>query len=148
MIVFEPTDLVWPIVAIYLKERHPDCHLVRVQARKVVALRKYLRRLSKSDKVDAFTLVKIPFIESEQLEEIYLPPAKIYTIQRLARQRKRLDSEIGARKKRIGAMVDGCFPGMRQAFSNPWFAHARAYLSSCLNPLEVVHSGENLFTPS
>ncbi|HFB06976.1 MAG: hypothetical protein J7L92_05975 [Dehalococcoidia bacterium] len=42
VIVFEPTGLAWLIVAIYLKARHPDCHLVRVQARKVVALRKYL----------------------------------------------------------------------------------------------------------
>ena len=142
VIVFEPTGLSWLIVAIYLKGRHPDCHLVRVQARKVVALRKYLRRSSKSDKIDALTLAKMPFIDSEQLEEIYLPPAKLYAIQRLARQRKRLECEIGARKKRIGAIVDGYLPGVRQAFSNPWPAHARAFLRSCLYPLEVIHSGE------
>jgi transposase len=142
VIVFEPTGLSWLMVAIYLKARHPDCHLVRVQARKVVALRRYLRRSSKSDKIDALTLAKMPFIDSEQLEEIYLPPAKIYAIQRLARQRKRLECEIGSRKKRIGSIVDGYLPGMRQAFSNPWSAHARAFLRSCLNPLEVVHSGE------
>ena len=115
VIVFEPTGLAWLIVAIYLKARHPDCRLVRVQARKVVALRKYLRRSSKSDKIDALTLAKMPFIDPEQLEEIYLPPAKIYVIQRLARQRKRLESEIGSRKKRIGSIVDGYFPVMRQA---------------------------------
>jgi len=77
--VFEPTGLAWLMVAIYLKGRHPDCHLVRVQARKVVALRKYLRRSSKSDKIDALTLAKMPFIDSEQLEEIYLPPQPRYT---------------------------------------------------------------------
>ena len=142
VIVFEPTGLAWLMVAICLKAWHPDCHVVRVQARKVVALRKYLRRSSKSDKIDALTLAKMPFIDSEQLEEIYLPPAKIYAIQRLARQRKRLESEIGARKKRIGAIVDGYFPGMRQAFSDPWSAHARAFLHSRLNPWAVVHAGE------
>ena len=142
VVIFEPTGLAWLIVAIYLKARHPDCRLVRVQARKVVALRKYLRRSSKSDKIDALTLAKMPFIDPEQLEEIYLPPAKIYAIQRLARQRKRLESEIGARKKRIGSIVDGYFPRMRQAFSDPWSAHARAFLRSCLNPLAVVHAGE------
>jgi len=134
--------LAWLIVAIYLKARHPDCRLVRVQARKVVALRKYLRRSSKSDKIDALTLSKMPFIDSEQLEEVYLPPAKIYAIQRLARQRKRLESEIGSRKKRIGSIVDGYFPMMRQAFSDPWSAHARAFLRSRLDPLAVVHAGE------
>ncbi len=62
VIVFEPTGLDWLIVAIYLKARHPDCRLVRVQARKVVTLRKYLRHSSKSDKIDALTLAKMPFI--------------------------------------------------------------------------------------
>jgi len=142
VIIFEPTGLAWLIVAIYLKARHPDCHLVRVQAQKVVALRKYLRRSSKSDKIDALTLAKMPFIDPEQLEEIYFPPAKIYAIQRLARQRKRLESEIGSHKKRIGSIVDGYIPGMRQAFSDPWSAHGRAFIRSRLNPLAVVHAGE------
>jgi transposase len=142
VIIFEPTGLAWLIVAICLKARHPDCHLVRVQGRKVVALRKYLRRSSKSDKIDALTLAKMSFIDSEQLEEVYLPPAKIYAMHRLARQRKRLESEITARKTRIESIVDGYFPGIRQAFSDPWSAHARAFLRSRLNPVSVVHASE------
>ncbi|UCC90418.1 MAG: transposase [Dehalococcoidia bacterium] len=85
VIVFEPTGLAWLIVAIYLKARHPDCRLVRVQAQKAVALRKYLRRSSKSDKIDALTLAKMPFIDSEQLEEIYLPQPKCTPYTRLGR---------------------------------------------------------------
>jgi len=50
VIVFEPTGLAWLLVAVYLKSRYPDSRLVRVQAQKVVALRKYLNRSSKSDK--------------------------------------------------------------------------------------------------
>ena len=42
VIVFEPTGLSWLLVAVYLKARHPGSRLVRVQAQKVVALRKYL----------------------------------------------------------------------------------------------------------
>ncbi|MBW1678366.1 MAG: IS110 family transposase, partial [Deltaproteobacteria bacterium] len=109
---------------------------------KVVALRKYLNRSSKSDKIDSLTLAKMPFIDPEKLEEIYFPPAKIYAIQRLARQRRRLENEIAGRKKRIGSIVDGHFPGIRSAFSDPWSAHARAFLRSRLNPLAVVRSGE------
>jgi hypothetical protein len=86
---------------------------VRVQAQKVVALRKYLNRSSKSDKIDSLTLAKMPFIDPEKLEEIYFPPGKIYAIQRLARQRRRLENEIAGRKKRIGSIVDGYFPGFR-----------------------------------
>ena len=142
VIIFEPTGLAWLLVAVYLKSRHPDSRLVRVQAQKVVALRKYLNRSSKSDKIDSLTLAKMPFIDPEKLEEIYFPPAKIYAIQRLARQRRRLENEIAGRKKRIGSIVDGHFPGIRSAFSDPWSAHARAFLRSRLNPLAVVRSGE------
>ena len=142
VIVFEPTGLAWLLVAIYLKARHPDSQLVRVQAQKVVALRRYLHRSSKSDKIDSLTLAKMPFIDPEKLEEIYFPPAKIYAIQRLARQRRRLESEIAGRKVRIGLIVDGYFPMIRKAFSDPWSAQARAFLRSRLNPLAVVHHGE------
>jgi transposase len=142
VIVFEPTGLAWLLVAIYLKARHPDSRLVRVQAQKVVALRKYLHRSSKSDKIDSLTLAKMPFVDSEKLEEIYFPSAKLYAIQRLSRQRKRLESEISGRKVRIGSIVDGYFPGVRQAFSDPWSKHARAFLHSRLNPLAVVRAGE------
>ena len=142
VVIFEPTGLSWLVIAIFLKARHPDCRLIRVQGRKVVALRKYLHRSSKSDKIDALTLAKMFFIDSDRLEEVYLPPEKIYTMHRLARQRKRLESEITTRKTRIGSIVDGYFPGMRKAFSDPWSAHARAFLRSCLNPISVVRAGE------
>src|SRR4030043_36192 len=142
VIVFEPTGLAWLLVAVYLKSRHPDSCLVRVQAQKVVALRKYLNRSSKSDKIDSLTLAKMPFIDPEKLEEIYLPPGKIYAIQRLSRQRKRLEGEIAGHKKRIGSIVDSHYPGLRSAFSDPWSAHSRAFLRSRLNPLAVVHHGE------
>jgi transposase len=142
VIVFEPTGLAWLLVAVYLKARHPDSRLVRVQAQKVVALRKYLNRSSKSDKIDSLTLAKMPFIDPEKLEEIYFPPAKVYAIQRLARQRKRLENDIAGRKKRIDSIMDGYLPGIRSAFSDPWSAHARAFLRSRLNPLAVVRAGE------
>jgi transposase len=146
VIVFEPTGLAWLLVAVYLKSRHPESRLVRVQAQKVVALRRYLNRSSKSDKIDSLTLAKMPFIDPEKLEEIYLPPGKIYAIQRFTRQRKRLESEIAGHKKRIGSIVDGHYPGIRSAFSDPWSAHARAFLRSRLNPLTVIRAGEkNLF---
>ena len=143
VIVFEPTGLAWVLIAVYLRARHRDCRLVRVQSHKVATLRKYLRRSSKSDKIDALTLAKMPFIDSERLEELYLPPAKIYAIQRLARQRKRLESEIGARKKRMGSILDGYFPGLREAFADPWSPQARAFLSTYLNPLATIRAGEN-----
>jgi transposase len=142
VIVFEPTGLAWFMVAVYLRTRHPDCRLVRTQARNVVALRKYLRRSSKSDRIDALTLAKMPFVDIERLNDVYLPPAKINAILRLSRQRQRLEGNIAGRKKRILGIIDGYLPGVRQPFSNLWSPQGREFLRARLNPLAVVRDGE------
>lgn len=129
-IVFEPTGLAWVAVAVYIRARHPDCLLVSTQSRNVAALRKYLRHSSKSDKIDAITLAKMPFVDAERLNEVFLPPAKIYAIQRLARQRRRIESDMAARKTRIISILDGYLPGVRLAFSNLWSLQGKAFLSS------------------
>ena len=142
VIVFEPAGLTWFILAVCIRARHPDCRLVRAKGQKVAALRRYLRGSSKSDRLDALTLAKMTFIDPEQLDEVYLPPAKIHALLRLARQRKRLESDIAARKTRIGTIVESYIPGLRKAFSDPWSAQARAFLRCQLNPLAVAHDGE------
>jgi len=141
-IVFEPTGLAWLIVAIYLNARHPECRLVRAKGQKVAALRKYLRGRSKSDRVDALTLAKMPFIDPEQLDNVYLPPAKFHTLQRLTRQRHRVEKEITARKNRISTLVDSYLPGLRSAFSDPWSPQFRTFYRCKLNPFAIVQSGE------
>jgi len=142
VIVFEPTGLAWLPVAIYLRARYPYCRLVRTKTQKVAALRKYLRGSSKSDRIDALTLAKMPFIDPEQLYEVYLRPAELHTLYRLNRQRWRLEQGVTARKNRIGAIIDGYFPSLRQAFDDRWSPHARAFYRSRLNPLAVVRAGE------
>lgn len=142
VIVFEPTGLAWLPVAVYLRSRHPNCRLVRAKGQKVAVLRKYLRGRSKSDRIDALTLAKMPFIDPEQLYEVYLPPAKLYALLRLTRQRHRLGREIASRKTRLGCLIDGYLPGLRQAFSDPWSHQARAFYHSRLNPFAVVREGE------
>ena len=142
IIVLEPAGLPWLMVAVYLRSRHPDCRLVKAKTQKVAALRRYLRGPVKSDRLDALTLAKMPFIDPEQMDEIYLPPAEIHALQRLTRQRKRFEDDITGRKVRISAIVDGYLPGMRRAFNDVWSYPVRAFLSSRLNPFAVVREGE------
>jgi transposase len=108
---------------------------------KVAALRRYLRGPVKSDRIDALTLAKMPFIDPEQLEEVYLPSAEIHALQRLTRQRKRLESDIAGRKVRIEMIIDGYLPGIRKAFASPWSTQVRAFLRARLNPFAVVLDG-------
>jgi transposase len=142
IVVFEPAGLSWLMVAAYLRSRHPECRLVKAKGQKVAALRRYLRSSAKSDRIDAITLAKMPFIDPERLDELYLAPAETHALLRLTRQRKRLEDNITARKKRIASIVDGYLPGVRQAFSRPWSAQARAFLHSQIDPFAVIRDGE------
>lgn len=142
IIVLEPAGLPWLMVAVYLRAHHPDCRLVKAKTQKVAALRKYLQGPVKSDRLDALTLAKMPFIDSEKLEEIYLPPAPVHALQRLNRQRKRLEERVAGHKVRISAIVDGYLPGVRKAFDETWSCPARAFMGSRLNPFAVVRDGE------
>jgi transposase len=142
VIVLEPAGLPWLMVAVYLRSRHPDCRLVKARTQKVAALRRYLRGPVKSDRLDALTLAKMPFIDPEQLDEIYLPPAEIHALQRLTRQRKRLESDVSGCKIRISAIVDGYLPGVRRAFEDAWSSPFRAFLRYRISPFLVVRDGE------
>jgi transposase len=105
-------------------------------------LRRYLRGPVKSDRLDALTLAKMPFIDPEQLIEIYLPPAEIHALQRLTRQRKRMESDVSGRKVRISAILDGYLPGVRGAFNESWSSSFRAFLRGRINPIAVIRDGE------
>jgi transposase len=140
-IVFEPAGLAWIPMATYLRARHPDSRLVKARLQKVAALRKYIRGRAKSDRVDGMTLAKMPFIDAEQLQEAYLPPAEYHALQRLTRQRERLMKSITIRKNRIGSIVEGYLPGLRAVFTNEWSVHARAFYRSRINPFIVVRDG-------
>jgi len=142
-IVFEPTGLSWIPMAVFLRDRHPECLLVKARLQKVAALRRYLRSRTKSDRIDGMTLAKMPFIDAEQLDEAYLPPAKYHSLQRLTRQRERLMKSITARKNRIGSIIDGYLPGLRKAFSDEWSGRARAFYRQRLNPFTVVRDGQD-----
>jgi transposase len=142
IVVLEPAGLPWLMVAVYLRSRRPDCRLVKAKMQKVAALRRYLRGPVKSDRLDALTLAKMPFIDPEQLIEIYLPPAEIHALQRLTRQRKRMESDVSGRKVRISAILDGYLPGVRLAFSESWSSSFRAFLRGRINPFAVVREGE------
>lgn len=141
-IVFEPTGFAWLPLASYLRARHPGARLVRAKLQKVAALRKYLRWTAKSDRVDAVTLAKMAFIDSEHLDEVYLPPSEMHSLQRLTKQVDRLMESVANRKKRIGYIIDGHLPGLRNAFPDQWSPGARAFYTHKLNPFATAREDE------
>jgi transposase len=142
IVVLEPAGLPWLLVAVYLRSHHPDCRLVKAKTQKVAALRRYLRGPVKSDRLDALTLAKMPFIDPEELDQIYLPSAEIHSLQRLSRQRKQIEQDITGRKVKISAIIDGYLPAVRSTFNDTWSLTFRAFLRSRINPFGVVRDGE------
>ena len=80
------------MVAAYLRSRRPECRLVKAKGQKVAALRRYLRTSAKSDRIDALTLAKMPFIDPERLDELYLAPERY--AERLEWHRERIPYKL------------------------------------------------------
>jgi transposase len=52
IVVMEPTGLAWFLPCLYLRAQHPEIKVVRIKTSKVAALRRYLKRDAKSDRLD------------------------------------------------------------------------------------------------
>jgi len=138
VVVMEPTGLAWFLPCLYLRAHHPEIKIVRIKTSKVAALRRYLKQDAKSDRLDSFTLAKMPFVDPEKLYAVDLPPAVLQGLDRMTRQRARLVEDITRRKNRLQALLRGYLPGLMQAVGKPWEPAFRAVLAVSLNPLALA----------
>lgn len=138
LVVMEPTGLAWFLPCLYLRAQHPEIKVVRIKTSKVAALRRYLKQDAKSDRVDSFTLAKMPFVDPETLYAVDLPPAALQGLDRMTRQRARLVEDLTRRKNRLQALVRGYLPGLMEVVGKPWEPEFRAVLTVSLNPFTLA----------
>lgn len=141
VVVMEPTGLAWFLPCLYLRARHPQVKVVRIKTSKVAALRRYLKRDAKSDRLDALTLAKMPLVDPEELYAVDLPPAALQGLDRMTRQRARLVESLTGRKNRLQALVRGYLPGLMDVVGKPWEPVARAVMAVALNPFTSARQG-------
>ena len=72
-LTMEPTNVAWFAVAVYLRREYPQVKIYRIKFEKVQDLRKFYRKHTKTDSLDAKTLAKIPVVDFDSLEEVYSP---------------------------------------------------------------------------
>ena len=137
-VVMEPTGLAWFPIALFLRARFPQAVLVRAKEQKVVGLRRFLGAHSKSDRLDASTLAKLPLLDPEHLTPLVLPSPEMESLDRLTRRRDRLAASIGTRKTRISALLLGWFPGLWDCFEDLWNPRARWVYRQKLNPCQLA----------
>lgn len=138
VVVMEPTGLAWFLPCLYLRVHHPDVKVVRVKTSKVAALRRYLKQDAKSDRLDSFTLAKMPLVDPEKLYAVDLPPAALQGLDRMTRQRARLIESLTGRKNRLQALVGGYFPGLMAIVGKPWELVFRAMLTVSWKPVTLT----------
>lgn len=134
----EPTGLAWFLPCLYLRAQHPAVKIVRIKTSKIAALRRYLKQDAKSDRLDSFTLAKMPFVDPEKLYAVDLPPALLQGLDRMTRQRARLVEDLTGRKNRLQALLRGYLPGLMDVVGKPWEPTFRAVLLVSLNPFTLA----------
>ena len=138
--VMEPTSGVWKPLSAYLLARGYVVYLIKPQ--KVHDLRKFLRRHTKSDRIDAQALAKLPIIDPEGVYPLTLPGSAIEALTRYCRQRERIMRSISARKVRIQAYFTAVSPLLMDCFgAHKYTRCCRAFLRRYADPFAVVKLG-------
>lgn len=140
-VIMEPTGNAWLPVAIYLSHRGVVCHLV--QSEKAADLRDFYRKHAKSDRIDTCVLSRIPFVDEEGLNSLYLPTAEEQALRRLCRQREKLVSRASAIKNRLHDLdrLAGWDKTLRSVFGNAFSEAARSFRRNLFSPWNVRDLG-------
>jgi len=142
VIVLEPTGLAWLPIILFLRARCPQAVLVRAKQQKASALRRVLREHAKSDRIDALTLARLPWVDPEHLEPLAFSSPDMQRLDRLTRRRDRLAAAVASRKTRISALLLGLFPGLWECFEDPWNPRARWIYRHRLNPFRLTRTSQ------
>lgn len=138
--VMEPTSGTWKPLSAFLMAKDYTVYLVKPQ--KVHDLRKFLKKHTKSDRIDSQTLAKLPIIDPEGIYPLTLPGTDIEALNRYCRQRERIVRSISARKARIGALFTAVNPLLMDCFGQHKFNRcSKAFLRRYADPHKVVRLG-------
>lgn len=137
--ICEPTEMSWFPVAIYAKASGHE--IVRVKSHKAHDLRKYFARHKKNDKLDANVLTVMPMIDPKAVEEIYLPEAKIFSLERRNRQKEKITKEIAGIKNRLSSLYHWVMPELLDCFENSFDFRAREFYRHFSNPFRAKDAG-------
>jgi len=138
--VFEPTGMAWLPVAAYVSAAGHRALLAKTQ--KVSDLRKFFKKHTKSDVIDAEALARLPQIDPEGVHPAPLPGARQNALRQLVQRRDRLTDEVAATKKRIQSLLVAVNPPLIGALGKKKFGRAAcAFLRSYCDPQKVIRRG-------
>jgi transposase len=132
----EPTGMSWFPVALWLKQE--GIEVIRVKGQRVRALRRYLSEHTKTDAADAHVLGAIPLFGGIPADPVYVPDAEHHALQRLTRQRERLEDELTSIKRRLLDLVRWACPALEAVLPDLRTNLSLAVLHDLLDPAVVA----------
>ena len=136
--VMEPTGMAWFAVALWL--RRAGVEVIRVKGQRVRALRRYLSEHAKSDAADAHVLGVMPPFGGAAGGPLHVPDAERHALQRLTRQRDRLEAEASAIKRRLIDLARWACPALEKALPDFRTRLSLAVLHDLLDPRRVLRA--------
>jgi len=136
-LTMEPTNVAWFGAAVYLRRKYPQVAIYRVKSEKAQDLRKFYRKHTKTDALDAQTLAKMPAVDSDSLQEVYIRSKKILALHTRCKQRAKLVKEATAKKNSICDQIELGFPRLVDCFSSKFTTPFILFCERYANPFKV-----------
>ena len=138
--VMEPTGLAWLPLAAFVASQGHQVSLSKPQ--KVSDLRKFYRKYTKSDAIDAATLGRLPHIDPQGVHRLAIPTPQQLAMRRLVNRYERLKREAADQKRRVHALMTLANPFLMEALGENKFGQAAvAFLRQYADPDKVVKLG-------
>lgn len=134
--VMEPTGMSWFPVAHWLADA--GVGVARVKGKRVKALRRYLSEHAKTDLADAHVLAAIPGFGGPRLDPVHIPAPKSHALQRLTKQRGRMQDAVASAKRRLLDLVRWASPTLERVLPDFRTRLSLALLSRWVEPDAVL----------
>ena len=142
--VMEPTSMAWlPLACFVIGKGH---RVYTVQPKKVAMLRKFFG-LDKSDHLDSVTLAKVYQLKPDALNQLFIPPGHVKTLDRFCRQRARLVKQTSAIRQRLWHIFTFANPKVPDVLGGLNFStQCRAFLRNYIDAHKIVEAGLETFS--
>jgi transposase len=110
-VVVESTAMAWFVAAVAVLRAGIDARVFRVSGTKAAALRKFYRAHTKTDRIDARVLARMPLVD-DALHELQLPDAGELALRRLVVLRNKLVVEAVKVGDRMRSTLHWAAPGL------------------------------------
>lgn len=134
--VMEPTGMSWFPVAHRLADA--GVAVARVKGKRVKALRRYLSEHAKTDLADAHVLAAIPGFGGPRLDLVHIPAPRSHALQRLTKQRGRMQDAVADAKRRLLDLVRWASPSLERVLPDLRTRLSLALLQRWLDPGVVL----------